>query len=607
MTHLRFRAKGGAVNDALGRLVGDPRVRFFFLLWAMTSLQFMLFYHMTGIGMSPGRMVRVVVGQPLWVLIPYILLGRRWKWLVFLFTGFLTVVFVVNSLYQPNFDDLATLKTILTPSGCNEFVIEGAIDTLSWRQPALVAPWLITLVVCLLWRKRLVARPILPLKIRVLVAAPMVAVLLLAQFWGVCSFLRRVKGQNYPRSFADVEMFYDEPLSMTSAKVKAFGLVEAYIIEAMSWGETYVDLAPEARARIGRWMARRPAPLTVPLPDNSGKNLIFIVAESLNTFGVERPGIAPCLESLAADPATLLVTGMVPQVGPGRSADGQFVYNTGLLPLTDRIMTEDYARARYPSIARALGDGYLSVECIGESAAIWNHRTTNLSYGFDELHDNLAGDGVGQDDPVAVFGADMRIFRESAALMAQARQPFFFFITSLTLHDPYELLPVSPQLDLPEGTPLRERGYLEKVRAFDDAVAWLLDDLKKNGLYDNSVIVIAADHEARQRCLPQELAGDTRLLAMILNSGVAGMRVNAPVAQADIFPTILDVMGKSDSYPWHGLGISLLRRSGDGDERDFVSGEEWEVSRDLIRSGYYREDRQARSDIAPRSVEEGQK
>ena len=99
-------------------------------------------------------------------------------------------------------------------------------------------------------------------------------------------------------------------------------------------------------------------------------------------------------------------------------------------------------------------------------------------------------------------------------------------------------------------------------------ISWgeLLGELKRKGLYENTVIVVTSDHG--------EHLGDHRLFAkssflessarvpIILRlpnaRGIANRRVDAPVLTADIAPTLLELAGLAPDKEMDG--ISLLQQ-----------------------------------------------
>ena len=114
--------------------------------------------------------------------------------------------------------------------------------------------------------------------------------------------------------------------------------------------------------------------------DNKLDNLILIVVESLTSKAFDYPEkeeYMPYLVSLEKDSTVLVVKNVIPQVTFGHSSDGQFMYNTGLLPLQEEALVMNYGEKDYPSLAKALA--IESAEVIGEDKSSWRHSVTTRS------------------------------------------------------------------------------------------------------------------------------------------------------------------------------------------------------------------------------------
>ena len=173
------------------------------------------------------------------------------------------------------------------------------------------------------------------------------------------------------------------------------------------------------------------------------------------------------------------------------------------------------------------------------------------------------------------------------------------------MHDPYDEFGWK-HTDVWKDNTLsdNEKIYIEKCRQFDAGLSQLIAGLKKAELYDNTVIVIAGDHNARPTCLNGNRLVNTQIPMIILNSGL-DIRSHAVIGQSDLYPTLLDIMGASDAQ-WRGVGISILRNPavmGDGsdslgsrnssnglssDPYSYPSLDAWRVSNLIIRSAHQR-------------------
>lgn len=312
-------------------------------------------------------------------------------------------------------------------------------------------------------------------------------------------------------------------------------------------------------------------------------NLIMIVVESLPYTVVENDVLktfAPNIAGLTADTANIIAKLKV-LADKGRSSDAQFIYNTGLLPLRESPLVNNFSRKPYPSLAKALQ--YNSLELIGENKNMWSHASTSASYGFGELVDRLAITGLDQDSI---------IFSNAASRAANLPQPFFIFISTLSMHDPYTESRVSSKIDSFPAivNDLRDREFLTRLAHFDTSLKTFFTLLKQEGIYDNSVIVILGDHEIN----PYHVSGllhDEYVPMLILNSPVK-TKTRETGTQLDVFPSILDLFG-IDYYfmgvPYRGLGQSIFLEYDstaelEAPEYNYPSEKDYLVSEKIIKA-----------------------
>lgn len=106
--------------------------------------------------------------------------------------------------------------------------------------------------------------------------------------------------------------------------------------------------------------------------------------------------------------------------------------------------------------------------------------------------------------------------------------------------------------------------YDENILKADQELGQVIDTLKQSGLYDESLIIITADHgtnfaEGHQGYFTQGLwAAEHRVPLLVKFPGQAvGQRIANAVSIVDILPTVLDVIGAGASPGWFD-GQSLL-------------------------------------------------
>ena len=333
-------------------------------------------------------------------------------------------------------------------------------------------------------------------------------------------------------------------------------------------------------------------------------NLIFIMVESLNAWAVnlkiDGQEVTPTLNALAADTANIVCLNVITQAKNGRSSDGKFMYQTGLLPLLDKSVAMEFGDRTFPSITRALKKrGYQSVEICGDEGGLWNVETMSQSYGFDTLmHQSELFDQLEAND----WHSDKVIMEQAVQYLPKLRKNFVAQLFTGVMHSPYNdvFKPATWISSSKQYTP-SVRNYLAKTHYFDTQLAAFLDNMKKCGLYDKCVFVIASDHSEPVDDDPKgrpALSRNGDECVLIVLNAKQGAQIKGPVGQIDVYPTILDLMGLND-YTWKGLGHSLLRNdiSSVAISSDEVRGnsallpsqrQAWDVSNILIRANWFK-------------------
>ena len=289
------------------------------------------------------------------------------------------------------------------------------------------------------------------------------------------------------------------------------------------------------------------------------KNLVIILVESLQTWPIGlktgKYDIAPNMDSLTKLPQTIYIPQVLSQVKDGRSSDAQLLINTGLLPLNSGAASNLCTENNFYSLPKALRKkGFHSYTFINEEKEFWNQKRMSAAYGFDDIYDRL-WDGIQKK-------ADSLLFKKSLARLKKFSQPFYAQIVTLSMHFPYNEVhdPDSPLLNFPFANE-EVRNYLIAVNLFDKRLAHFLQELKKAGLYDNSIIVITGDHEQmtyNQYEGRQELkASDCFVPLIILNSPLSCKHQDKVIGQVDIYPSLLCLMG-CNNYEFNGLGENIF-------------------------------------------------
>jgi arylsulfatase A-like enzyme len=150
-----------------------------------------------------------------------------------------------------------------------------------------------------------------------------------------------------------------------------------------------------------------------------------------------------------------------------------------------------------------------------------------------------------------------------------------------------------PQYDDPAKVRQFIATYYGLVKEIDDWVGRILDRLDRHGLADRTLVVLVSDHGEMlgshgmsAKNIFYEESVHVPLLMRLPGRIPAGTRVADPVSTRDIFPTVLDYLGRP---PVEGLDSASLRGVIEGREtRDFAVAE-WRAMRSvptfMVRSG----------------------
>ncbi|WP_162616047.1 sulfatase-like hydrolase/transferase [Paenibacillus lutimineralis] len=81
-------------------------------------------------------------------------------------------------------------------------------------------------------------------------------------------------------------------------------------------------------------------------------------------------------------------------------------------------------------------------------------------------------------------------------LDSSVNQPFFGFAVTLTSHHPFYLPEQHKTMTMPSYSDPLFKDYIHAIHYMDQAIGELVKDLKANGLWDNTVMVIYGDHDS---------------------------------------------------------------------------------------------------------------
>lgn len=155
-------------------------------------------------------------------------------------------------------------------------------------------------------------------------------------------------------------------------------------------------------------------------------------------------------------------------------------------------------------------------------------------------------------------GRDGTMFKTALEVIDTVPNPFFGMLITMSMHTPFVDENVSQPKwisDIPSVS-ISMKNYLTVSNYFDTCLGEFIDSLKEKGLYDDTVIAIASDHNV----VVEGSGYDhdyTKIVFCILNSGIT-LHSSTPMGQVDVFSTLLQVMDKYDKNYYCGMGLSMF-------------------------------------------------
>ncbi|MBD7912601.1 MULTISPECIES: LTA synthase family protein [Clostridium] len=316
------------------------------------------------------------------------------------------------------------------------------------------------------------------------------------------------------------------------------------------------------------------------LPDNEyagiskGKNLLVIQVESLESFliGKEINGkkITPNLDNIISK--GFYFPHIYEQVNEGTSSDCDLMINTSMLPLRRGGTFFRYPNANFNSLPKILeAQGYDPISIHPDKGSFWNYANAlKGGIGFKTFVDSFSFD---ISDQIGMGISDKSYFEQVVPKLKALNSPFYAHTITLTSHGPFDLPAELRQLSLDNELNASELGgYFESVHYTDAQIGNFLSTLDKEGLLDNTTVIITGDHTGVHKYYDHSINSLTNKEDWYVNNGEPTVpfiiydknikqskTFDTIGGQIDIMPTALYMLGiDSSKYENTALGRNLL-------------------------------------------------
>ncbi|MEK3738431.1 LTA synthase family protein [Paenibacillus sp. FSL L8-0493] len=313
-----------------------------------------------------------------------------------------------------------------------------------------------------------------------------------------------------------------------------------------------------------------------------GKNVIVIQMEAFQNFPLHQSlkgqELTPVLNKLADE--GFYFPHVYQQIGPGNTSDAEFMSNTSIYPIGTLAMSTGFGDRELPSLPRLLRDkGYEAYTFHVNQVGFWNRNELYPALGFNGYYDK----DYFTNDHFNAFGAsDEQLYITGVEKMAELQKkgtPFYAQMVTASSHHPFQIPDSFKKISVPDELKNTMLGdYLTAINYTDYAIGTLIEGLKKNGMWDNTVLVMYGDHFGLQpQDVPPEqvesalgIPYDSRIsrfnIPLIVH--VPGMEQGKVVertgGQLDILPTIANLLGvslKEEGYTAFGHDLLNIDRN----------------------------------------------
>jgi lipoteichoic acid synthase len=297
-----------------------------------------------------------------------------------------------------------------------------------------------------------------------------------------------------------------------------------------------------------------------------GRNLILIQFESMQDFpiGLKIDGkeVTPNMNKLIKN--SFYFNNLYQQTGAGNTSDAEFIANTSFYPAGMVATSTFFEKKAFPSIPKLLQEeGYETFTLHADKVDFWNRVELYPSLGFDKYY---ALDFFGKEDLIGLGPSDEVMFNKGMPLLKDLHakdKPFYAHFISMTSHHPYEIPASKDVFELPDRYKHSIVGkYIRAISYNDMVLGKFIDQLKSEGIWENTVLAFYGDHMGMHHTMFKEK--DPEILKEFLGHEYTKIdRFNVPfvitapgitdrgitsdqlAGQLDMMPTLANLLGLS--------------------------------------------------------------
>lgn len=491
--------------------------------------------------MNPYSLIALVLSVFLF------LKGKKAFWFIFIGGFLLTFLLYANVVYFRFFSDFLTFST-LNQAGNVESMGGAVSASFKWYDFVYFIDTIIYLVILIFKRKWLDNRAFSKKFVPVVMATSV------ALFFLNLAFAETDRPELLTRTFDHKYL------------VKYLGPYNFTVYDGVKTIENNQQKALASEDDLTKVLNYTKQKRTEPNPEYYGaakkKNIIKIHLESFQTFLINKKvngkEVTPFLNKLSSGNQDFTYfPNFFHQTGQGKTSDSEFTMDNSLYGLPQGSAYSLKGDNTYQSLPAILDQkqGYTSNVMHGDYKTFWNRDQVYKHFGIDNFYDATYYD-MSDDNIVNLGLKDKPFFKASADYQSKMKKPFYSHLITLTNHYPFTLDEEDASIDKPNTGDSTVDGYIQTAHYLDQALEEYITDLKKKGLYDNSVIMIYGDHygiSENHNNAMEKLLGEKITPAKFTDLNRTGFWLKVPgksggvnkeyAGQMDVMPTLLHLVG----------------------------------------------------------------
>ncbi|NIK77284.1 phosphoglycerol transferase MdoB-like AlkP superfamily enzyme [Paenibacillus castaneae] len=227
----------------------------------------------------------------------------------------------------------------------------------------------------------------------------------------------------------------------------------------------------------------------------SGSNVLMIQLEAFQNFVIHQSiggqEITPNMNKLIEQSAYF--SNFSHQTAQGRTSDADFTANCSLQPVANGSVFVQYAPNEFDCLPQTLkNNDYFTSVFHAYEGGFWNRNTMYRNMKYDQFY-SLKHFTL--DDKLGWALSDKSFFKQSLDLISEQKQPFYSFLITLSSHYPFTMPEAEQTLNLGELDGTIMGDYLQAIHYVDAALGELVDRMKAEGLWNNTILVAYGDHD----------------------------------------------------------------------------------------------------------------